>query len=265
MARLVILLVVIGLLVAAGPPVRAQSAPGGGGFGNVGPEAMVRQAEARVAELLDLLEKTRKAAEVGISRTPTVDQIQENLVQARAELALSRRYVARQRLVDALNKPVDLKLQNAPVSQALADLAKLSQVTIRLEPGAGGDARINLDARQTPAGAILEVLATTADLAVVPIEGGVALRPWPSVEVNGRKRIFRDGQPPWSSEWGFPPSGREGSGFHRPGGGMGGFSGGGYGTADLAKPEPVPPGKPGQPLPPGRGVPLPANAANGAR
>ena len=52
--------------------------------------------------------------------------------------------------------------------------------------------RISLDAQAIPLGVVLQTLAEQTDLQIDPDGSGVALKPWPTIRVNGDERRTED-------------------------------------------------------------------------
>jgi hypothetical protein len=131
-----------------------------------------------------------------------LQQLQIQLLQLQAVLANARRLV---KLAD----PVDIDLKDADIRKAAEALSRVSGLKIAVADSVPKDVVVTAQAKSVPLGAILEVIANAANLAIAPDEpGGVVLRPTGKLMINGKevnlsgRPAYDTGNPPWSDEWG---------------------------------------------------------------
>ncbi|HET6384065.1 MAG TPA: hypothetical protein VFJ58_11800 [Armatimonadota bacterium] len=104
----------------------------------------------------------------------------------------------------ALLTKVNLQFENATVPEAAAALAKVSGVPIRVDLSVPSDTRLSITAHDINAGSILMTIADDADLRIDPDDGGVILRQYPYLVVNGTKSVQKNLGAPWGPGWSQP-------------------------------------------------------------
>src|SRR5207244_1749469 len=113
----------------------------------------------------------------------------------------------RARLLESLERSVDVQMRDATVTQAAESLAKASGVAITVDPGVTMEKRVTAEAHGVPLRAVLEAIARQLGVMIAPAaeSKGVILKPWPSLEVNGDRTVLAGPSAPWSADWGMVP------------------------------------------------------------
>ena len=138
-----------------------------------------------------------------------------------------------------LNQPVTVQLQDSPLTQAAEALTKASGVSVRIDKNVDTKTSVSLNAEGVSLARVLEAIAQQTELMIAPaahpgdaneqpllpqgeklpgpvfalpimktleFPQGVILRPWPFLEVDGKKTVEKGANAPWSDDWRPPPT-----------------------------------------------------------
>ncbi|HTE20117.1 MAG TPA: hypothetical protein VK689_17265 [Armatimonadota bacterium] len=148
-----------------------------------------------------------------------------------------------------LVRTVDVQFRDATLKQAAQALTQVAGFPIRADESLPQDKRLTVQVQGVALGTVLEAIGKQAEIMIAPDGAGIALRSWPTLEVNGARQVMTGSMAPWSDEWQtrlpylfssvqimgvgvrhFNPEGMKlleaQGGLPGPGGGMGGFGGG---------------------------------------
>lgn len=207
------LAVVTGLACAA--PVRAQLTPR---LGEPVPQTreILSVAQIRLDQLGNELAEAARQCELAEARYKSgtapeseVSAARRQLEAARANYAVAKVQWTRLERLAAFQRPVDVDLKDATLRQTAETMSQVAGFPIRVDAGTPGDLRINAVARGVSLGTILEAIARQSNLMIAPGAGdggGVNLRNWPTLTVNGRLEVFSGPFAPWSNDWDTIPT-----------------------------------------------------------
>jgi hypothetical protein len=184
--------------------------------------ADLRSAEARLQVATDALNSKKRLVEQGLAPTSDIHAVEADFIAAKSNVQSSQYHLAqtqRQRQRTArlatLQRPINVELRNATVQQAAESISQASGMPVHVDAKVSPETRLSVVARGVPMSMILDSIARKSSLLIHPHESGIALRPAPSLEVNGQRTELMSPNAPWSSEWGMNPSGSSGYGFYR--------------------------------------------------
>jgi hypothetical protein len=101
-----------------------------------------------------------------------------------------------------LAQPIDVKLREATVLQAALALTQASKLTVRVDTNVPANQRLTAVATGVPTATVLESIATQLKLQIAPdVNGGVVLRNWPQLRVNGVVKPMVTLTAPWADTW----------------------------------------------------------------
>jgi hypothetical protein len=100
---------------------------------------------------------------------------------------------------------VNVELRDAPVRQLARALSQASGMSVTVDDAVPESTRLTVTARGVQLATVLEAVAQQAELMIAPEGEGVALQPWPALEVNGQRQVIRGSLAPWSDAWSSRP------------------------------------------------------------
>lgn len=87
----------------------------------------------------------------------------------------------------------------------LAELARMlssREIRVVASPKIDPKLRVSIESHEIPLAVLLATVARSNDLALAPIPGpGIEIRPWPTLQVDGRTEVLRGRRAPWTDEW----------------------------------------------------------------
>jgi hypothetical protein len=208
MSRRVLTTAALALGLAA--PALAQL--GGGGFGGglggqgIPLSAQIRQNESRLQALTNEYDVEKARVEAGVATTANLEAMRSEIEQIKIALEAQKGQQAAIERVERLQKPVDVQLRDATVRQAAQALSQASGVPITVDRRITNARRISLEAQEIPLGIVLETMAEQTELMIDPEGPGVALKPWPGIQVNGVAQTYVGRLAPWGDRWGYSPT-----------------------------------------------------------
>lgn len=156
--------------------------------------------------MLDLMSRKRddlkERVRAGLAPESELAQADAELMEAMTRLEQTVSALQEVERLAALAKPVDADLKSAGIRQAAEVLSKAGSVRITVDSGVPEDLYVTLQAKRTPLGAVLEMMADSAHLVIAPGENGsIVLAPMGEIEINGQKVTVWASNLPWTEEW----------------------------------------------------------------
>ncbi len=201
-----------GCFVAAaliGGPTGAQTS-GGGGLGGGAGEYYLDQSpaneslaalDAAIAELRSRIAAAR--AHPGGESAFELQRLETELAQAmRSRPGLVSR-ITEMRRWNRLESPVTVEFKNATLAMAAESLSQTTRMPVRLEGSVPDTLRISLTTRDAPLVMVLDSVARSFGVQIVSggETDGVILKPWPTLEVNGKRDALIGPMAPWGNGW----------------------------------------------------------------
>jgi hypothetical protein len=167
-----------------------------------------RQIHDQLSAAKQELDATMAEVRAGLATNGAVVSAQLEVQNAEIQLEQCIRDRMQLNRLLALAQPVDVSLKSANIRQAAEVLSKASGLKITVDAKVLQNVFVTTQAQDVPVGGVLEVIANSAHLTIVPQGDGVDLSNPGQLRIDGKDIAVLGSNWPWSDEWsaGGPPS-----------------------------------------------------------
>jgi hypothetical protein len=166
--------------------------------------ADLKQLIAQMGEVGQQLDMTNAKVNLGAADASDVIPLKSKLSQLETQIDVLKDKLQDANRVDAISHPISVTLKSADIRKAAEALSQAAKVKITVDEKVPKNLYVSIQATEAPLGAILEVIANTAKLTIVPSDdGGIVLKIPGKILVNGENVDLKGSNEPWSDEWGI--------------------------------------------------------------
>jgi hypothetical protein len=160
-----------------------------------------QQVMAQLAAAKQKLDAVQAQVRAGLAITSDVMPVQLEVQNAEIQLEQCHRDQVQLGRLLALAQPVDVSLKSANIRQAAEVLSSASGLKITVDAKVPQNVFVTTEAEGVPVGGVLEVIASSAHLTIVPQDVGIVLRNPGQLRIDGKDVAIDGCNSPWSDEW----------------------------------------------------------------